>query len=51
MGAVKADNAACMALNGSGSHYVSLDSVIRAMQHTGADMKTKYKKTAGGGWL
>lgn len=49
MGAVKAINAARMALQGNGQHYVSLDSVIRTMRETGADMKTKYKETARGG--
>ena len=46
---VKAINAARMALAGDGSHYVSLDQVIRTMWQTGADMKTKYKETARGG--
>jgi L-serine dehydratase len=49
MGAVKAVNAARMALSGDGSHYVSLDSVIKTMRETGADMKTKYKETSRGG--
>lgn len=49
MGAVKAINAARMALQGDGQHYVSLDSVIKTMRETGADMKTKYKETARGG--
>jgi L-serine dehydratase len=49
MGAVKAVNAARMALHGDGTHYVSLDSVIRTMMQTGADMKTKYKETSRGG--
>jgi L-serine dehydratase len=47
--AVKALNAARMALRGDGSHYVSLDKVIKTMRETGADMKTKYKETARGG--
>jgi L-serine dehydratase len=46
---VKAINAARMALAGDGTHYVSLDQVIRTMRDTGADMKTKYKETARGG--
>jgi L-serine dehydratase len=46
---VKAINAARMALHGDGSHYVSLDKVIKAMRDTGADMNTKYKETARGG--
>lgn len=49
MGAVKAVNAARMAMRGDGSHYVSLDSVIKTMLQTGADMKTKYKETSRGG--
>jgi L-serine dehydratase len=46
---VKGINAARMALRGDGSHRVSLDSVIKTMRETGADMKTKYKETARGG--
>jgi L-serine dehydratase len=46
---VKAINAARMALHGDGSHFVSLDKVIKTMRETGADMKTKYKETARGG--
>ena len=42
-------NAARMALRGDGSHFVSLDKVIKTMRETGADMKTKYKETARGG--
>lgn len=49
IGAVKAINAARMALQGDGQHYVSLDEVIKTMRETGADMKTKYKETARGG--
>jgi L-serine dehydratase len=49
MGAGKAVNAARMALRGDGTHYVSLDMVIKTMKETGADMKTKYKETSGGG--
>ena len=47
--AVKAINAARMALRGNGIHYVSLDQVIKTMRDTGADMMTKYKETARGG--
>lgn len=47
--AVKAINAARMALHGDGSHYVSLDKVIKTMRETGADMKAKYKETSRGG--
>ncbi len=46
---VKAINAARMALRGDGSHFVSLDKVIKTKRETGADMKTKYKETARGG--
>ena len=49
MGAVKAVNAARMALRGTGLHKVSLDRVIQTMRQTGADMKTKYKETSRGG--
>lgn len=49
MAAVKAINAARMALRGDGTHCVSLDKVIKTMRETGADMKTKYKETARGG--
>lgn len=49
MGAVKAINAARIALRGDGRHSVSLDDVIKTMRETGADMKTKYKETARGG--
>ncbi len=49
MGAVKAINAARIALRGDGTHFVSLDKVIKTMRQTGADMKTKYKETSRGG--
>jgi L-serine dehydratase len=49
MGAVKAINAARLALRGDGTHRVSLDKVIRTMRQTGADMSTKYKETSRGG--
>jgi L-serine dehydratase len=49
MAAVKAINAASMALNSDGSHHVSLDRVIRTMRETGRDMLTKYKETSRGG--
>ncbi|SKA27774.1 L-serine ammonia-lyase [Consotaella salsifontis] len=49
MGAVKAINAARLALRGTGEHRVSLDTVIRTMWETGKDMKTKYKETSRGG--
>ena len=46
---VKAINAARMALRGDGTHFVSLDKVIKTMRDTGADMMSKYKETARGG--
>ena len=49
MGAVKAVNAARMALYGDGTHRVSLDQVIQTMRQTGADMNLKYKETSLGG--
>ncbi len=49
MAAVKAINAARLALRGDGSHFVSLDKVIKTMRDTGRDMKEKYKETARGG--
>jgi L-serine dehydratase len=49
MGAVKAINAARIAMRGDGLHMVSLDDVIETMRQTGADMKTKYKETSRGG--
>jgi len=49
MAAVKAINAARIALRGDGRHIVSLDKVIKTMRETGADMKVKYKETARGG--
>jgi L-serine dehydratase len=49
MGGVKAINAARLAMRGDGTHYVSLDEVIKTMMQTGADMKTKYKETSRGG--
>lgn len=47
--AVKAINAARMALWGDGRHTVSLDTVIETMRQTGADMLSKYKETSEGG--
>ncbi|MFG5776556.1 L-serine ammonia-lyase [Comamonas sp. J-3] len=49
LAAVKAINAARMALRGDGSHVVSLDKVIETMRATGADMMSKYKETSLGG--
>ena len=47
--AVKAINAARMALWGEGRHAVSLDTVIETMRQTGEDMLAKYKETSRGG--
>jgi len=49
MGAIKAINAARLALRGTGEHHVSLDSVIETMRQTGLDMQDKYKETSTGG--
>ena len=49
MGAVKAINAASLALHGDGTHRVALDTVIKTMYETGRDMMTKYKETSLGG--
>lgn len=49
MGAVKAINAARLALKGDGEHKVSLDQVIATMRQVGHDMKANYKQTAQGG--
>jgi L-serine dehydratase len=49
MGAVKAINAARLAVRGDGSHKVSLDQVIATMRQTGEDMATIYKETSQGG--
>ena len=49
MASMKAINAARMAIQGDGSHKVSLDKAIKTMRETGMDMKTKYKETSRGG--
>jgi L-serine dehydratase len=49
LGAVKAINAARMAMRGDGSHQVSLDQVIKTMYQTGLDMQARYKETSQGG--
>ena len=49
MGAVKAINAARLAMRGDGSHKVSLDQVIATMRQTGLDMSSHYKETSRGG--
>ncbi|MGE5626294.1 MAG: L-serine ammonia-lyase [Bacillota bacterium] len=49
MGAVKAINAARLAMHGDGEHRVSLDQVINTMRQTGHDMRSIYKETSLGG--
>ena len=49
MGAVKAIDAARLALLGDGRHTVSLDKVIATMKRTGEDMSHIYKETSLGG--
>jgi L-serine dehydratase len=48
-GAVKAVNAARLAMQDTTGHRVSLDQVIRTMYQTGLDMQTRYKETSLGG--
>jgi L-serine dehydratase len=48
-GAVKAINAASLAMRGDGTHHVSLDQVIETMRQTGKDMNAKYRETSLGG--
>ena len=49
MASIKAINAQRLALQGEGTHKVSLDKVIKTMRETGADMKHHYKETSRGG--
>jgi len=49
MGAVKAINAAMLAMHGDGTHIVTLDQVIETMRQTGLDMSSHYKETSQGG--
>jgi len=49
MGAIKAIDAARLALLGDGQHSVSLDKVIATMKRTGEDMSEIYKETSLGG--
>ena len=49
IGAVKAANAARLAIRASDTPHVSLDQVIETMRQTGLDMSTKYKETSQGG--
>jgi L-serine dehydratase len=46
MGAVKAVNAARLAINDPGVHKVSLDQVIETMYRTGMEMHSRYKETS-----
>ena len=46
MGAIKAVNAARLALQGTGNHIVSLDSIIKTMYETGLSLKKEYKETS-----
>jgi len=46
MGAVKAVNAARLAMNDSGTHKLSLDQIIETMYRTGLDMQSRYKETS-----
>jgi L-serine dehydratase len=48
-GAIKAINAASMALHGDGTHRVSLDQAIETLRQTGTDMQSKYRETSRGG--
>jgi len=49
VGAVKAIEAARLAILGDGTHRVSLDEVIETMRKTGLDMSERYKETSQGG--
>ena len=49
VGAIKAIDAARLALLGDGQHSVSLDKVIATMKRTGRDMNAIYKETSLGG--
>jgi len=49
MGAVKAINAARLALADTDTHKLSLDQVIDTMYRTGLDMQSRYKETSLGG--
>jgi L-serine dehydratase len=48
-GAIKAINAASLALHGDGTHRVSLDQAVESMRQTGSDMHSKYRETSRGG--
>lgn len=46
IGAVKAVNAARLAMRGDGSHFVSLDSVIKTMYETGRALQDGFRETS-----
>ncbi|MBR3676066.1 MAG: L-serine ammonia-lyase [Alphaproteobacteria bacterium] len=46
MGAIKAVNAARLALQRTGTHVVSLDSIIKTMYETGLSLNKDYKETS-----
>jgi len=48
-GAVKAINAASLAMRGDGTHRVTFDQVVETMLQTGRDMKSDYRETSRGG--
>ncbi|MBP2562536.1 L-serine dehydratase [Neorhizobium galegae] len=48
-GAIKAINAASLAMRGDGTHRVSFDQVVETMLQTGRDMKSEYRETSRGG--
>ncbi|MEL6967551.1 MAG: L-serine ammonia-lyase [Pseudomonadota bacterium] len=49
LGAVKAVTAASLAMQGDGTHFVSLDACVETMRQTGRDMDERYKETSLGG--
>ncbi len=49
MGSIKAITSSLLAMQGDGTHRVSLDQVIATMKETGNDMSMKYKETSLGG--
>lgn len=49
MAAIKAINAANLALVEGDEHIISLDEIMRTMLQTGKDMNTRYKETSLGG--
>jgi L-serine dehydratase len=48
-GAIKAINAASLAMRGDGTHRVTFDQVVETMLQTGRDMKDDYRETSRGG--